>query len=154
MAIEIERKFLVNRKLLEPHLNEGTFYEQGYLPRKNSATVRVRIAGSTGFITIKGRVEGISRSEFEYEIPQEDAREMLDLFCKATIIKKRYLIPHGVHTFEVDIFEGENSGLIVAEVELSSESEVVELPEWISEEVTGDVRYYNSQLLKNPISSW
>lgn len=154
MAVEIERKFLVNREVLLPYLEEGTFYEQGYLPRKNSATVRVRIAGEKGFLTIKGRVEGFSRSEFEYEIPLADAREMLDLFCKETIIKKRYLIPHGGHTFEVDIFEGENSGLIVAEVELTSEEETVELPEWITEEVTGDARYYNSQLLKNPISRW
>ncbi len=154
MGIEIERKFLVNEELLKPLLPTGTHYEQGYLPTTDLTTVRVRIAGETGFLTVKGKTTGASRAEFEYEIPLTEAREMLDLFCETTVVKKRYLIPRGVHTFEVDIFEGENSGLILAEVELTSENEKVDIPNWITKEVTSDPRYYNSQLLINPISRW
>lgn len=154
MGIEIERKFLVDSELLTPLLKNGVFYEQGYFPTEDFTTVRVRIAGNSAFLTIKGKTEGFSRSEFEYPIPVEDARSMLDQFCPETITKKRYLIPVENHTFEVDVFEGENSGLLLAEVELSSETEIVKLPDWITKEVTEDSRYYNSQLLKNPISKW
>ncbi len=154
MGIEIERKFLVDHELIRPFLTDGTQYEQGYLPTTDLTTVRVRIAGETGFITVKGKTVGATRSEFEYEVPLIEAREMLDLFCEQTIVKKRYLISEGIHTFEVDVFEGENSGLILAEVELQSENEEVSLPSWITKEVTSDSRYYNSQLLINPTSRW
>ncbi len=154
MAIEIERKFLVKREKILPLLSHGTFFEQGYIATEEFTTVRIRIAGEKAFLTIKGKTEGMSRAEFEYPVPLSDAQEMLNRFCCRTIKKTRYLIPHGRHTFEVDLFEGDNEGLIVAEVELSSETEEVKLPEWIAEEVTHDKRYYNSELINNPISNW
>ncbi len=154
MGIEIERKFLVDEEKLRRFLGRGTSFEQGYFPTSDLTTVRIRIAGDSAFLTIKGKTTGATRSEFEYPVPLSEAREMLDQFCDKTIIKKRYFIKQDQHTFEVDIFEGENAGLIVAEVELSSENETVNLPEWITKEVTHDSRYYNSQLLQNPISKW
>jgi len=154
VAVEIERKFLVNKELILPHLRNGQAFEQGYFPTKNLTTVRVRIADDLGYLTIKGKNSGAVRSEFEYQIPVTDAKEMLDQFCKTRIIKMRYVIEFCNHTFEIDIFEGENSGLIIAEVELISENEFVELPHWITEEVTNDPRYYNSSLTTHPYCSW
>ncbi len=154
MGIEIERKFLVNYDLLKPFLVNGIPFEQGYIPTKDFTTVRVRIAGDKAFMTIKGQSTGFSRAEFEYEIPVVDAREILDSLCGNHIIKKRFLIQYENHTFEVDEFYGENSGLIVAEVELNSESESVTLPRWIESEVTGDHRYSNSSLAVTPFSKW
>ena len=114
----------------------------------------MRLAGSDAFLTIKGPVTGISRAEFEYPIPQQDAREMLPL-CDGPIVQKiRFKIPHEGHVWEVDEFEGENAGLILAEVELQSADEAVALPPWIGEEVTGDARYYNSNLAVNPFRQW
>ncbi len=154
MGIEIERKFLVNYELLSPILPVGEPFKQGYFPTKDLTTVRVRIVKETGYLTIKGPNSGSSRSEFEYQVPHTDAIEMLEQFCSNPIIKTRYKIEFDSHIFEVDIFEGENEGLIVAEVELTSESEEVNLPEWITSEVTNDPRYYNSSLIDNPFCSW
>lgn len=153
MGIEIERKFLVAGEQWR-HGALGIPYAQGYLSRGTGRTVRVRLAGSDAFLTIKGPVTGISRAEFEYPIPQQDAREMLPL-CDGPIVQKiRFKIPHEGHVWEVDEFEGENAGLILAEVELQSADEAVALPPWIGEEVTGDARYYNSNLAVNPFRQW
>ncbi len=154
MGIEIERKFLVKNEILRPLLQNGTPFEQGYISSTVDSTVRVRIAGDRAFMTIKGKSVGFSRSEFEYEIPKNDAREMLDTLCGNKISKKRFYIESENHTFEIDEFYGENQGLIVAEVELQSESETVILPDWIDCEVTGDHRYSNSSLATTPFSKW
>ena len=154
MAIEIERKFLVKGDRWRS-LAEGMVYCQGYIPTKEGLTVRVRIAGDRGFLTIKGPSVGNARAEFEYPVPVEDAREMLETLCEEPYIEKtRYKIPMGEFVWEVDEFAGENQGLILAEVELTEEDQIVELPDWIGEEVSGDFRYFNSNLAKNPFSSW
>ena len=154
MAIEIERKFLVKHTdWLEHH--SGTAYKQGYVVNSEGTTVRVRIAGDRGILTIKGGAVGLRRPEFEYEIPLEDAEEMLILLCAEPKIEKtRYKIPVGTHVWDVDIFHGDNDGLIVAEVELSSPNEAFEKPDWLAEEVTGDARYFNAQLIRNPFKDW
>lgn len=154
MAIEIERKFLIHDEKIKPLLLNGVAFEQGYLPTADFTTVRVRIAGEKAFLTIKGKSVSFSRAEFEYEIPADEAREMLDTLCGNVIIKKRYYIDFQNHTFELDVFEHTNSGLITVEVELHSENEEVELPDWISTEVTGDHRYSNSSLAQTPFTTW
>lgn len=163
MALEIERKFLVRdagdtvlpdwkRAAEDP---EGTLYRQGYLSRDPDRTVRVRIAGDQARLTVKGRTTGCTRSEFEYAIPLEDARRMLDELALPPVLeKRRYRIPFAGYVWEVDEFDGENRGLVVAEVELQSETETPELPAWAGEEVTGDPRYYNSALSENPYARW
>lgn len=154
MALEIERKFLIDTNKLE-ELQNGYDIKQGYIQTKDETVVRVRIKGNGAFVTIKGGNIGATRLEYEYSVPVEDANEMLEKFCTKPIIHKtRYLILHKKHTWEIDVFHEENEGLIVAEVELESEDEVVELPEWIVKEVTEDARYYNSNLLENPYSQW
>lgn len=155
MAQEIERKFLVKNTRYKT-LAEGIHYHQGYIPTGNGATVRIRIAGKHGFLTLKTRTVGISREEFEYEIPIDDAKEMLQLLCAApTIEKYRYCIGAGNGLkWEVDEFRGENEGLVIAEIELPAEDTPFEKPDWIGEEVTGDHRYYNSSLCKCPYSQW
>jgi len=153
MGVEIERKFLVVGG--EWRLGAiGIPYAQGYLSRGSGRTVRVRIAGAEAFLTIKGPVSGISRQEFEYPIPVEDARAMLPLSDGPVIEKKRFMIPHGAHVWEVDEFEGENAGLVIAEVELADEKEEVDPPPWVGQEVTGDPRYYNSNLTVHPYREW
>jgi CYTH domain-containing protein len=153
MAIEIERKFLVVGGDWRLGAS-GIPYAQGYLSRGNGRTVRVRIAGTEAFLTIKGPVSGISRQEFEYPIPVEDAKVMLSL-CDGPVIEKlRFRIPHGDHVWEVDEFEGENQGLVIAEVELDDEQEHVDPPVWVGREVTGDPRYYNSNLTVHPYREW
>jgi len=154
MGVEIERKFLVKKELVKSLLVNGTPFEQGYILTQDFTTVRVRIAGDCAFITIKGEATGFSRSEFEYPIPLEDAREMLETLCGNTIAKKRFLVDYKNHTFEIDEFYGDNEGLIVAELELKSELEVVELPHWIDSEVTGNHRYSNSNLAIDPFTKW
>jgi CYTH domain-containing protein len=134
---------------------EGVLYRQGYIYTQNGNTVRVRIAGDKGYLTLKGKTKGSVRSEFEYEIPLEEAGEMLDLLCDRPLIEKiRYKEKIGELTWEIDEFLGENEGLILGEVELESENQKVTLPEWIGEEVTQYPRYYNSNLAKNPYSQW
>lgn len=155
MAMEIERKFLVNKeKWIKP--SNGDSISQGYLSKEPERTVRIRLRNDKGYLTIKGKndAEGLSRLEFEYEIPKEDAEAMLKL-CKGPILQKtRYVVEIEGHTWEIDEFYGDNEGLLVAEIELSSKNEDFIRPDWILEEVTGDVRYYNSSLLSNPYSKW
>lgn len=155
MAQEIERKFLVKGEF-KPFSQKQTRITQGYLSSAPERTVRVRIKGEKGFITIKGigSTSGASRYEWEKEIPVAEVEELLKICEPGVIDKTRYLVNAGKHTFEVDEFYGENHGLVVAEVELGSEEESFERPGWLGEEVTGDVRYFNSMLMKNPFSKW
>jgi adenylate cyclase len=155
MALEIERKFLVNGEFRSEAV-EATRIVQGYLCSAPGRTVRIRIRGNKAYVTIKGGAgpAGFTRYEWEKEIPMEEAEELL-LLCEPALIEKtRYLIKQGDHLFEVDEFSGENAGLIIAEIELKSEDEHFEKPAWLGEEVTGDPRYYNSSLSGNPYSSW
>ena len=153
MGLEIERKFLVTATAYKA-LAPGVLTRQGYLSSTGDRTVRVRIAGDRGFLTVKGRSQGLSRSEFEYAIPVEDAAAMLDLCEKPLIEKTRYRIPFGAHTWEVDEFHGANAGLVVAEVELASADEEPALPPWVGPEVSRDARYYNVNLAKRPFTTW
>lgn len=155
MAIEIERKFLVKGDAWKEQAT-GKLYRQGYIATNDGiTTVRIRIAGEQGFITIKGKTEGIGRAEFEYEIPLEDAQIMLETLCDRPLIEKtRHKLEIDDLTWEIDEFLGENQGLVMAEVELYDENQAVKLPEWITEEVTHDMRYYNVNLAKNPYKNW
>lgn len=154
MGKEIERKFLVQGQTWRS-LAEGTVYRQGYLSTEKERVVRVRTVGNEGFLTIKGITVGSTRLEYEYPIPVTDADEMLDNLCERPLIEKtRYKIESGGHTWEIDEFGGKNQGLVVAEVELGAESEAVKLPDWIGDEVTTDPRYFNSNLIAHPFSSW
>jgi len=154
MAKETERKYLIKSTEYR-HLAEAVNYRQGYISRSAEKVVRIRIAGDKAFITIKGAAAGYTRDEFEYEIPPEDARQMLDELCEKPLIeKKRRVIALTGKTWVVDEFEGENEGLIVAEVELLFSDEPFEIPEWIGKEVSGDPRYYNSNLVINPYKNW
>ena len=154
MGKEIERKFLLNGDAWRS-LGQGTHYRQGYLSTVKERTVRVRTIAGRGYLTIKGVTKGIARAEFEYEIPIEDANALLDDLCERPLIEKvRYKIPHGHHTWEVDEFSGDNTGLIMAEVELDSEDQAFEMPEWIGREVSDDPRYFNANLIANPYRNW
>ncbi|HSA04192.1 MAG TPA: CYTH domain-containing protein [Tenuifilaceae bacterium] len=155
MAQEIERKFLVKGDF-KSLATKSTRIIQGYLSSVPERTVRVRVKGDKGFITIKGigSQSGASRYEWEKEIPVDEVYELLKICEPGVIDKTRFLVPVGKHTFEVDEFYGENEGLILAEIELSSEGESFETPNWIGQEVTGDARYYNSMLMKNPYKGW
>lgn len=155
MGKEIERKFLVNHEkwhILDK--NEGILFRQGYLFASPAKTIRVRIADDKGFLTIKGATEGITRSEFEYEIPRKEAEELLEQFADTEILKHRYFILDKGNKWEVDVFLGENEGLILAEIELESENEELQLPNWIDIEVSLDSRYYNANLIKKPYRKW
>ena len=154
--IEIERKFLVKSGYYKSFASSRTRIVQGYLNTDASRTVRIRIKGETGYITVKGKsnTSGTSRFEWEKEISVKDADDLLLLCEKGILEKYRYEIPVGNHVFEVDEFYGDNEGLTFAEVELNSEDESFEKPDWLGEEVTGEVRYYNSQLSKNPFKTW
>ena len=154
MAKEIERKYLVRDNAWRGQ-DSGKRYRQGYLSIVKERTVRVRTTGDKGFITIKGISVGATRSEYEYEIPLADAIEMLDRLCARPLIEKtRYRIPNEGLVWEIDEFEGENRGLIIAEVELKDETQSIKLPGWIGQEVTGDPRYFNANLVANPFSQW
>lgn len=155
MAQEIERKFLVAGDFKSQAYAQSRIV-QGYISSARGRTVRVRIRDGKGYLTIKGasNASGTSRYEWEKELPLAEAEELMKLCEPGIIDKTRYLVRSGVHTFEVDEFYGENEGLVVAEVELSSEDEAFVKPPFISREVTGDVRYYNSQLMKQPFTTW
>ena len=154
MPTEIERKFLVKSEEWRT-LGTGTIYRQGYIATKKGTTVRVRLAGNQGYITIKGPSKGISRAEYEYSIPAEDAQEMLDNLCEPPLIEKtRYKIEIAGLIWEVDEFSGKNQGLIVAEVELTDANQTIEMPDWIGQEVSDDTRYYNANLAQHPYSEW
>lgn len=154
MGKEIERKFLVIGEAWRG-IAQGTLYRQGYLNSAKERTVRVRTVGDRAFLTIKGLTVGASRVEYEYEIPFEDGNFLLDNLAEKPIIeKKRYRIPQGKFVWEIDEFFGENQGLIVAEIELESEDEAFDRPEWAGQEVTGDPRYFNSNLIRHPYTRW
>lgn len=153
MGIEIERKFLVTGDGWRLGA-EGTTFCQGYLSRSPDATVRVRMEGDDSFLTIKGPLKGICRSEFEYKIPFEDAEKLLLLCITPLVIKTRYQIHYKKQLWEVDEFHGENEGLILAEIELTNPEETVHLPPWLGKEVSSEMRYYNSSLAMNPFKKW
>jgi adenylate cyclase len=153
MGVEIERKFLVrDRSVLDR--STGVHYRQGYLSRDPDRTVRIRLAGDDAVLTIKGRTVGSSRAEFEYGIPADDARQLLTLCGPAIIGKTRHRLRHAGNTWEVDVFRGDNDGLVVAEVELRSADEPVALPDRVGDEVTGDPRYSNANLVARPYRTW
>ncbi|WP_226065592.1 CYTH domain-containing protein [Kaistella polysaccharea] len=155
MGIEIERKFLVDQQQWD-HLEkpEGENYRQGYLLTDPEKTIRVRQTPDKGFLTIKGISVGATRSEFEYEIPFLEAGELLDQFSASALSKIRYKIWFDGHLWEVDEFLADNKGLIVAEIELKSENEKFNIPSWITDEVTGEDKYYNSNLTLLPYKDW
>ncbi len=154
MPKEIERKFLVQKAPAWTSL-PGTKYRQGYLNTTKERIVRVRTIGDQGYLTVKGLTVGATRLEFEYEIPVADADAMLDDLCERPLIeKRRYKVEYDDLVWEIDEFFGENDGLIVAEVELEREDQRFEKPPWIGEEVTGDPRYFNSNLVQHPYSEW
>ena len=154
--IEIERKFLVTSQDFKKEAFKNTKIEQGFLNTHKDRTVRVRLNGNHGFITVKGLSSdnGLSRFEWEKEISKEDAKALLKLCEAGRIDKTRYEVEFNEHIFEVDVFHGENEGLIIAEVELKKENESFNKPKWIGEEVTGNIKYYNSQLSKQPYNRW
>ena len=153
--LEIERKFLVDHEkwseLVKP---DGILYVQGYLSIDEDKIVRIRIAGDKGFLTIKGKSETFSHPEYEYSIPEDDARALIQNYTASRVEKVRTRIPAGNHVWEVDEFHGENKGLLMAEIELESPDDIFEKPAWLGEEVTGDRRYYNAWLSLHPFCTW
>ncbi len=154
MGIEIERKFLVRNSKWKS-LARGTFYRQGYVCNRPDRTVRIRTDGKKGILTIKGESSGITRPEFEFSIPVDDAMAILEMLCDGRIIEKtRYCIDYAGFVWEIDEFHGANSGLVLAEIELQEVHQPFELPAWIGDEVTGDPRYYNAYLARHPYTTW
>lgn len=154
MAKEIERKFLIELSGVGS-MGYGSRIKQGYISTADNTAVRIRITETAAYLTLKGENKGATRSEFEYDIPVQDANEIIEELCSGPVIDKtRYLVKHGSHTWEIDVFHGDNDGLIVAEVELESEAEAIDLPAWVTQEVTGETKYYNSCLLNNPFKQW
>lgn len=153
MPLEIERKFLVDTRKWNP-TNKGTRLVQAYLSIDPNPTVRIRIAGEKAFLTIKGRSKTISRPEYEYEIPVDEAQEMMNLAISSPVEKIRYEIIHEGFLWEVDVFSGKNEGLVIAELELESENQTFPQPDWLLAEVSGDRRYYNSFLSEHPFLEW
>ena len=154
MGLEIERKFLVKNDSWKDEIKEIISIRQGYLNSETERTVRIRIHGEQGILTIKGKNQNLTRKEFEYPIPLNEALDLLQI-CEKPIIKKtRYLISSDNKTWEIDVFEGKNKGLVVAEIELNSEEESFIFPSWLGEEVSSDAKYYNSSLITAPYSSW
>jgi adenylate cyclase len=154
MGQEIERKFKVIGDTWRS-LGTGSLYRQGYIPTVDERTVRVRLVGEQGYLTLKGPATGMVRPEFEYPIPAQDAIEILDTLCTPPLIEKiRYRVPIQDLTWEIDEFLGTNSGLILAEVELTHASQALDLPPWVGEEVTDDPRYFNVNLAQHPFQTW
>lgn len=155
MAIEIERKFLVTGDGWREAAHASQRFEQGYLCGDGPASVRVRVEGEAANLNIKAAVVGTARAEYEYAVPLAEAREMLDSLCVApALVKTRHWVEHGGHTWEIDVFEGANAPLVVAEIELGDESEAFERPGWLGEEVSNDRRYYNHALAFKPYGQW
>ena len=158
MGQEIERKFLVDIEILQqdPEFQNSIPHSiiQGYILNSPDQTIRVRIKDAKGFLTIKGKQSGLSRSEFEYQIPHTDAQEILSMVNTKVLAKKRYEIKVGEHLWEVDIFEGDNKGLIIAEIELQSEDEAFCKPLWVLNDVSTDLKYTNALLINHPFSHW
>lgn len=154
MGIEIERKFLIKDGRWRKGA-KGLLFRQGYLSTEPERTVRVRLEGELGKLTIKGKSVGISRAEYEYAIPSADATALLDQLCLRPLIEKtRYRVEHAGRLWEIDEFHGDNAGLLLAEVELESAMAALELPGWVGEEVSADPRYFNANLVKHPFSHW
>ena len=155
MAIEIEHKFLLNDESWREKVKKAIIFKQGYLSSIPTTSIRVRISDEQAWLNIKSATIGNKRMEFEYEIPLTDANQIIELLCKKPIIEKtRHYVENENNTWEIDEFHGENQGLIVAEIELDSETQPFTIPEWIGQEVTQDIRYYNNNLAVNPYNSW
>lgn len=155
MAEEIERKFLVRNDSWRASVRKSTPFHQGYLCTETERNVRVRTKGDKAVLTIKGKAEGLRRLEFEYAIPMSDAETILDTLCLPTVIQKtRHLVDHGGLVWEIDEFAGANEGLVVAEVELESEDQQVDLPPWVGDEVSDDPKYLNANLVSRPFNQW
>ena len=155
MAIEIERKYLVINDHWRIHAERSAYFRQGYLAAPGKASVRVRLEDNAAFLNIKSATLGIKRTEFEYEIPVADANQMLNELCATPLVEKvRYWVTVEGTMWEIDVFEGDNAGLIVAEVELSTEDETFVLPDWAGKEVSDDARYYNVNLVQHPYRTW
>jgi adenylate cyclase len=155
MAVEIERKFLLSSEKWRAVVTRSVEIIQGYIAESDTSSVRVRVADQCGSLNLKGLTLGITRKEYEYDLPLAEAREILAEFCAARVITKtRYHVEHEGHVWEIDEFSGENTGLVIAEIELSSESEVFARPEWLGDEVSGDPRYYNLRLAEQPYGTW
>jgi len=155
MPIEIERKFLVDHaKWQQLQKPQGEVFKQGYILSEEKRTVRIRLTDVSAYITLKGGSTGISRSEYEYNIPIEEGNEILRDFATSSIEKRRYNIDFAGHLWEVDVFSGDNEGLVVAEIELGSEDEIFEKPDWIGHEVSHDARYTNASLSVHPYKNW
>ena len=155
MAVEIEHKFLVRDERWRREVERSVRMRQGYLTSDARCSVRVRVAGDQGHLNVKSGTLGIQRSEYEYPIPLAEAEEMLDTLCEQPLLEKtRHFVRFGGHLWEIDEFEGDNAGLIVAEVELSRIDEPFDLPDWLGADVSHDIRYYNSQLARHPYRTW
>jgi adenylate cyclase len=155
MATEIERKFLVINDNWREQVDRSSVYRQGYLNDAEKCSVRVRVADDKAYLNIKSATLGIRRDEYEYAIPLEDGNELLNNFCQGALIEKtRYFVRHHDHVWEVDVFSGDNAGLVVAEVELDDENEAFVRPDWAGDDVSDDPRYYNVCLVKHPYKDW
>lgn len=155
MALEIERKFLVANDSWRQAVEHCFRIRQGYLNQAKDCSVRVRTVENRGWLNIKSVTIGVQRHEYEYEIPFVDAQEMLDTLCQGSLIEKvRHFVPHQGHLWEIDVFEGNNAGLVVAEIELQSPDEPFSIPAWLGREVTEDIRYYNTCLAQRPYKTW
>lgn len=154
MSKEVERKYLIDITEIGS-LENGAIIKQEYISTTDNTVVRIRISDEHAFLTLKGENNGITRLEFEYKIPLDDAEQIISQLCSGPIVEKtRYRVKHCKHCWEIDVFHGENEGLVVAEIELSEEDEAFEIPHWITTEVSDDERYYNSNLLLNPFKNW
>ena len=155
MALEIEHKFLVKDNSWQEHINKSMEYKQGYLISDNKKSVRIRTTENNAWLNIKSATIGTQRHEYEYEIPITDALEILNNLCEKPLIEKtRHLVPYKWHTWEIDVFKGENEGLIIAEIELGRIGEHFHIPPWAGVEVTQEIKYYNNMLCKNPYKNW
>lgn len=155
MPIEIEHKFLLKNDDWKNHISKSAAYKQGYLISDKTRSVRIRTSDDSAWINIKSGTIGTHRSEYEYRIPYSEGLELLNNLCQKPLIEKtRFFVPYQQHLWEIDVFEGDNQGLIVAEIELSKIGESFSIPNWISTEVTDDLRYYNNNLCKNPFKDW
>ncbi|MCG8379114.1 MAG: CYTH domain-containing protein [Proteobacteria bacterium] len=155
MANEIERKYLIINDAWKVHADDGIQIIQGYMDSNEKSSIRIRINGDKANLNIKSKTIGIKRSEYDYKIPLEEAKEMLETLCDKPFIEKtRYHVKHEDHTWEIDVFAGDNEGLIVAEIELDTTDETFNLPDWAGEEVSNDPRYYNICLVTHPFKQW
>lgn len=155
MGQEIERKFLVVNEQWRDHITSSNYFRQGYLSNTGKCSIRVRVSDDKGYLNLKSATLDIRRTEYEYEIPRQEAEEMLTGFCEGPVIEKtRYYVRHDNHLWEIDVFNGANAGLVVAEIELDDIAETFSRPVWVGQEVSNDPRYYNVCLVKHPYSEW